>query len=309
MEFCARWDLSKMAETIEQKNALQLIEERFASYGIRGLAVVMRNLIAKYTTDQGIAESLVMAELRKTPEYERRFAGNIERAKKIKEDVDAGRQPRYGLLSEADYVKAEEDYRSILSNYTIPGFYDKPESYVNLIANNISPKEIQGRAMAAQQAASSANPEIKAQLKSMYGIGESNLTAYFLDPEIAKTALKPIAASNAATLAAAAQRSGLSLTQGDAERISGQLAPGATDFITSDALFQQTALTAGLATESVSGEKSTVGAEEVLTAAGGNVEAQAKLARERQKRQAEYQSASGMAETQKGVVGLQRANL
>jgi hypothetical protein len=298
-----------MAE-LAQKNALQMIQDRFASYGIQGLADAIRRLIAENTdADNNVSESLVVAGLRQTPEYQRRFAGNIERAKKIKEDVDAGRQPRYGLLSEAEYVKAEEDYRTILSDYTIPGFYDTPESYVNLIANNTSPKEVQGRAMAAQQAASSANPEIKAQLKALYGIEENNLTAYFLDPEVAKTALKPIAASNAATLAAAAQRGGLSLTQGDAERISGQLAPGATDVIAADALFQQTSLTAGLAQGSVSGEASTVGAEEVLTAAAGNVEAQAKLARERQRRQAEYQAASGMAETAKGVVGLQRANL
>ena len=165
-----------MADTLDAKNALQLIQDRFAQYGIGGLAEVIRRLIVDNTdADNNVSESLVIAGLRKEPEYQRRFAGNVERAKKIKEDVDAGRQPRYGLLSEADYVKAEEDYRSILSDYTIPGFYDKPESYVNLIANNISPKEIQGRAMAAQQAASSANPEIKAQLKTMYGIDENNL--------------------------------------------------------------------------------------------------------------------------------------
>lgn len=299
-----------MADTIDQKNALQLIQDRFANYGIQGLAEVIRRLIVANTdADNNVSESLVMAGLRQEPEYKRRFAGNIERAKKIKEDVDAGRQPRYGLLTEADYVRAEENYRTILSDYTIPGFYDTPESYVNIIANNLTPKEVQGRAMAAQQAASSANPEIKAQLKSMYGIDENNLAAYFLDPEVAKTALKPIAASNAATIAAAAQRSGLALTQGDAERIAGTLAPGATDVVAADTLFQQTSLTAGLTQGSVSGEASTVGTEEVLTAAGGNVEAQAKLARERQKRQAEYQAASGMAETQKGVVGLQRANL
>lgn len=297
-------------ETLAQKNALQLIQDRFASYGIQGLADALRRLIADNTdTDGNISESLVIAGLRDTPEYQRRFAGNIERKKKIAEDVAANRQPRYGLLSEADYVRAEDDYRSILSDYNIPGFYDTPDSYVNLIGNNITPKEVQGRAMAAQQAASSANPEIKAQLKALYGIDENNLAAYFLDPETARTALKPIAASNAATIAAAAQRSGLQLTQGDAERISGQLAPGATDFISADTLFQQTALTAGLTSGSVSGEASTVGTEDVLTAAAGNVEAQTKLSKEREKRLAEYQAASGMAETAKGVVGLQRANL
>ncbi len=297
-------------ETLAQKNALQLIQDRFASYGISGLADTLRKLIADYTDSDGnISESLVTAELRKSPAYEKRFAGNIERKKKIEADVAAGRQPKFGLLDEATYVKAEEDYRTILSDYTIPGFYDGPESFVNLIGNNISPKEVQARAASAQQAASSANPEIKAQLESMYGIKGNQLVAYFLDPEVAKTALKPVAAANAATLAAAAQRSGLALSQGDAERLAGTLAPGANDVVAADTLFQQTSLTAGLAQGSVSGEASTVGTEDVLTAAGGNVEAQAKLARERQKRQAEYQSASGMAETAKGVVGLQRANL
>jgi hypothetical protein len=299
-----------MAETLAQKNALQLIQDRFASYGISGLADTLRRLIADYTDSDGnISESLVTAELRKSDAYTKRFAGNIERKKKIEADVAAGRQPKFGLLDEATYIKAEEDYRSILSEYTIPGFYDTPESYVNLIGNNITPKEVQARAAAAQQAASSANPQIKAQLESMYGIKENQLAAYFLDPEKASTALKPVAAANAATLAAAAQRSGLALSQGDAERLSQTLAPGANDVVASDTLFQQTALTAGLAQGSVSGEASTVGAEDVITAAGGNVEAQAKLAKERQKRQAEYQAASGMAETQKGVVGLQRANL
>lgn len=299
-----------MADTLDQKNALQLIQDRFASYGIQGLAEVIRRLIAQNTdANNNVSDSLVMAGLRETPEYQRRFAGNIERKKKIEEDIAAGRQPRYGLLSEADYVRAEDDYRTALADYTIPGFYDKPESYVNLIANNISPKEVLARAAAAQQAASSANPEIKAQLKSMYGIEENQIASYFLDPEVAKTALKPIAAANAATLAAAAQRSGLALSQTDAERLAQNVAPGTNDVIAADTLFQQTALTAGLTQGSVSGEASTVGTEDVLTAAGGNVEAQAKLARERQKRQAEYQAASGMAETQKGVVGLQRANL
>jgi hypothetical protein len=296
--------------SMDQKDALQLITDRFASYGIVNLAPVLRKLIAKYTdADGNVSDSLVTAEFRATPEYEKRFAGNIERKKKIAEDVAAKRQPRYGLLSEADYVRAEGDYRTIFSDYNIPGFYDKPESYVNLISNAITPKEAQARAAAAQQAASSANPEIKAQLKALYGIKENQIAAYFLDPEAATTALKPVAAANAATLAAAAQSSGLTLSKANAERIAQKVAPGTTDVIAADTLFEQTSLTAGLTQGSVSGEKSIVGTEDILTAASGNTVAKAKLQKEREKRQAEYQGASGMAETQKGVVGLQRANL
>ena len=46
-----------------------------------------------------------------------------------------------------------------------------------------------------------------------------------------------------------------------------------------------------------------------MLAATGDAERQAKLQKEAEKRAAEYQGASGMATTQKGVVGLQRANL
>lgn len=298
-----------MAETLLQKNALQLIQERFASYGISGLADAVRKLIADNTdADGNISESLVVAGLRETPEYQRRFAGNIERKKLIEQDVAAGRQPRFGLLSEAEYVQAEQGYREVLKGYTLPGFYDTPESYTTLIANDISVKELNARAQAAQQAVSRANPEVKQQLKSLYGIEENQLTAYFLDPTKATTALSPIAASNAAALAAAAQRSNLSITKSEAEALSQRIAPGPTDVVVSDQLFQQTANIAGLAQESITGEKSTVTGADILAAAAGQAPEQQKLERERQRRLAEYQSASGMATTNQGVVGLQRAN-
>lgn len=298
-------------ETLAQKNALQLIQDRFASYGIQGLAEVVRKLIAQYTNANSneVSDSLVMAGIRATPEYMKRFAGNIERQKKIDEDIAAGRQPRFGRLSEADYVQAEKDYRTVLSEYNIPGFYDTPDSYINLIGNDISPKEVQARAMSAQQAASRANPEIRQQLKAMYGIEENQIAAYFLDPEQATTVLKPVAAANAATLAAAAQRSGLGLSQADAERISQNLAPGTTDTIAADVLFQQTSLTAGLAGTSVSGEQSIIGTEDVLTAAAGDTTSQDRLRKEREKRLATTRASSGMGETAKGVVGLQSANI
>lgn len=296
-------------ETLAQKNALQLIQDRFAGYGIQGLADALRKLIADNTDAEGnISESLVVAGLRATPEYQKRFAGNIERKKLIEQDIANNKQPRFGLLSEAEYVQAEEGYRQVLKDYTLPGFYDGPESYVNLIANDISVKELGARAQAAQQAASAANPEIKQQLKSLYGIEENQLTAYFLDPAKATAALTPVATANAAALAAAAQRGGMSLTKQEAEQIAQRVAPGPTDVISSDKLFQETANIVGLTEESVSGEKSTVGAAQIVGAAAGQVEDQKAVEKERQRRLASTQAASGMATTEKGVVGLQRAN-
>ena len=299
-----------MAEqSLAQKNALQLIQDRLAGYGISGLADVIRKLIADNTDANGnISESLVMSGLRATPEYERRFAGNILRKKLIEQDVAAGRQPRFGLLSEAEYVQAEEGYREVLKGYTLPGFYDTPDSYTNLIAGDISVKELGARAQAAQQAVSRANPEVKQQLKALYGIEENQLTAYFLDPAMATTALTPIAASNAATLAAAAQRGGMMISKTEAEQLAERIAPGPTEVISADQLFQQTSTVMGLAEADVTGEKSTLTATQALGAAAGLTEDRRAAEKERQRRLASTQAASGMASTEKGVVGLQRAN-
>lgn len=298
-----------MAESLAQKSALQLIQDRFASYGISGLADAVRKLIADNTDAGGnISESLVMSGLRQTPEYQRRFAGNIERKKLIEQDVAAGRQPRFGLLSEAEYVQAEQGYRQVLRDFTIPGFYDTPDSYTSLIANDISVKELTARAQAAQQAVSRANPEVKQQLKSLYGIEENQLTAYFLDPTKAITALSPIAASNAAVLSAAAQRSGMQLSQTEAESLAERVAPSPNEVISAEQLFQQTPAVMGLAETDVTGEKSTITATQALGAAAGLAEDRRAAEKERQRRLASTQAASGMATTEKGVVGLQRAN-
>jgi hypothetical protein len=168
---------------------------------------------------------------------------------------------------------------------------------------------VAARASIAQQAASQANPEIKQQLQSLYGIGENQVAAFFLDPELGKEAIDTVAAGNAAILAASAARSGLTLSRSQAEALAQRAAPTNEQAIIADVVFGETSRTAGLAATGVSGEMASVNAEDVVLASTGNAEAQAKLEKERLKRQSEYQSASGMAETQKGVVGLQRANL
>lgn len=299
-----------MADTLEQKDALQLITERFASYGISNLAKTVHDLVVKYTDAEGkVFTSLVTSELRKTPEYTKRFSGNLTRKALIEQDIAAGKQPRFGILSEADYITAENNYRDVLRDYTIPGFYDTNEDMAKLIGNDLSVKEVQARAESAQQAASSANPEIKAQLKAMYGIEDNQIAAFFLDPEAAKTALKPVAAANAAALSAAAQRGGLSLTKQEAEKLATQVAPNPTDVVNANQIFQDTQTTASLAEASVSGVQSTVGATDIVGAAANQAQSVEAVKKEKQRRQAEYQAASGMAETQTGVVGLQRANL
>ena len=299
--------------SIAQKNAKQLLADTFAAYGLTDQAFIdaIQNTILDNTDKDGnIATSTAAAQIRQTDVYKARFAGNEMRKKAVQDAMARGEMPTMSELSEAKYIELEDSYREVLKKANVPAqFYSNTTYLAKMIGNDLSTGEVAARASLAKQAASQANPEIKQQLQSLYGISENQVAAFFLDPELGKETIDTVAAGNAAILAASAARSGLTLSKTQAEALAQRAAPTNEQAVISETVFAETARTAGLSQASVSGEQATVNAEDVILASTGNLESQAKLEKERQKRLAGYQSASGMAETQKGVVGLQRANL
>lgn len=302
-----------MAISVAQKNALELLKERFAAYGLGGADFVeaIRQSILDNTDAEGnIAQASAAAAVRATPAYQARFSGNLARRTAIQADIAAGKTPALSELSEASYIQAEDNYREVLRKQGVPEvFYNDTKYLGKLIGNDLSVDEVNSRASLAKQAAQQVNPEIKQQLQSLYGVSENQIAGFFLDPSLGQQNINAVAAGNAAIVSAAAKRSGLSLSREQSESLAQTISPENQSAINATALFGQTSLKAGLAIGDVSGVQSDVNAEDVILAATGDVERQAKLERERQKRGAEYQAASGMAETAKGVVGLQRANL
>lgn len=299
--------------TIAQKNAKQLLADTFAAYGLSDQAfidAIQKAILDNTDKDGNIAQATAAAQIRQTDPYKIRFSGNELRKKAIQDSMARGEMPTMSELSEAKYIELEDSYKEVLKKANVPPqFYSSTTYLAKMIGNDLSTGEVAARASIAQQAASQANPEIKQQLQSLYGIGENQVTAFFLDPELGKETINTVAAGNAAILAASAARSGLSLSKTQAEALAQRVAPTNEQAIIADVVFGETAKTAGLAETGVSGEMAGVNAEDVILASTGNAESQAKLEKERLKRSAEYQAASGMAETQKGVVGLQRANL
>jgi hypothetical protein len=299
--------------TFTQKNAKQLLIDTFAAYGLNDQAFVdaiQQAILDNTDKDGNVSQATATAQIRNTDAYALRFAGNQMRKTAIQEAMARGEIPTMFELSEAKYIEMEDSYREVLKKANVPPqFYSSTTYLAKMIGNDLSTGEVAARASIAQQAASQANPEIKQQLQSLYGVGENQVAAFFLDPELGRETIDTVAAGNAAILAASAARSGLTLSKTQAEALAQRVAPTNEQAIVADVVFGETARTAGLAATGVSGEMASVNAEDVILASTGNAEAQAKLDKERLKRQSEYQAASGMAETQKGVVGLQRANL
>lgn len=302
-----------MAITISQKNALELLRERFAQYGLGGDEFVnaIRQSILDNTDSEGnIAQASATSAIRATPAYQARFSGNLARRTAIQADIASGKTPAMSELSESSYIQAEDNYREVLRKQGVPEiFYNNTKYLGNLIGNDLSVDEVNSRASLAKQAAQQVNPEIRQQLQSLYGVSENQITGFFLDPALGQQNINAVAAGNAAIVSAAARRGGLSLSKEQSERLAQTISPENQSAIDATKIFGQTSLVSGLATESISGEKSTIDAEDVILAATGDVERQTKLIKEKDRRQAEYQAKSGMAETAKGVIGLQRANI
>jgi hypothetical protein len=175
----------------DNRDAYLALKSLFGQYGLGSLAGKIYDFVK-----QGYGADTIGLLLQDTKEYKTRFAANEARAK-------AG----LPVLNPADYLSTESAYRQILSSAGLPkGFYDNPADFQNWIAGDVSPTEIKDRVDLATAATGQANPQYKQALYQMYGINESDLTAYFLDRKTAEPILKKQAAAGA--IGAAALRRG-----------------------------------------------------------------------------------------------------
>lgn len=184
----------------ENRDAFMALQTIFNSYGLGSLAGRIYDFVK-----QGYGADTIAMLLQDTPEYKTRFSGN-----------EARRKAGLAVLSPADYLSTEAAYRQVLSSAGLPkGFYDNPADFTKWIADDVSPTEIKSRVDLATAATSQANPEYKDALFRMYGINESDLTAYFLDRKRAEPILKKQAAAGA--IGAAALRRGFAANTLDLE--------------------------------------------------------------------------------------------
>lgn len=182
------------------RDAYLALQSLFNGFGLGSLAPKIFDF-----AKQGYGADVISLLLADTPEYKERFAGNEARKK-------AG----LPVLSPAEYLSTEKSYRQIMQDAGLPkGFYDSPTDFTKWIAGDVSPNEIKGRVDLAVAQSGSANNSTKQALDMLYGVDESHVTAYFLDPTRALPLLQKQAA--AATFGAEALKRNLALDRQDLE--------------------------------------------------------------------------------------------
>lgn len=192
-----------VAKERERQSIIAVLQDRFAKYGLSGLANKIKDLAI-----DGATEATITLGLQATDEYKQRFNANEIRMKN-----------GLSVLQPGDYLNLEDGYRQVLRSYGLKAFDN--DAYVQqFIANDVSAAELSNRVVTAVQRVQNADPAVSKQLRDFYGIGSQDLVAYVLDPQQQFQKIeRQVAASE---IGVAAGRQGLTVGVGVAEQLAAQ---------------------------------------------------------------------------------------
>jgi len=223
-------------------------------------------------------------QLRESEAFKRRFAANDARL--------AAKKPAYSVTQ---YLQLESAYQQALNVTGMPkDFYDTYNDFQTFIANDISPEEIQFRIQQGFEAVKNADPTVVNELKTLYGLDDSTLAAYFIDPTRTKeTVLK---SARAAEIAAQARKqAGIGLTATQAEEL---VQAGVTEQQAQSAFGDVRALQE--LTQPLMGEEGLTQQELIQGVTGTNAAAAQRVARTARRRRATFEAGG---QTALGTVG------
>ncbi len=196
------------ASQAQRQSAYDLLFEQFSQYGLSDLVEPLKNLITS-----GASPAEFTIQLRESEPYKKRFAANEQR-----------RLKGLRVLDEATYLAEEDGYQNLMREYGLPNTYytkdatGRQPGFEQLLANDVSAKELDDRLFAAQERVIRGAPQIAQLLKEFYPeITNGDILAYALDP---KNALKDIQSKvTAAEIGAVQKGEGLQATKTGAENL------------------------------------------------------------------------------------------
>lgn len=157
-----------MADPTQPTSAADLLRETLTEWGLASLLPHLQDYLTK-----GYDSTTINLYLQDTPEWKQRFSGNELR-----------KQKGLSVLSPADYIATEEQYRNVMQSYGLPqGFYDQHSDFANFIGNDVSPTEISQRAKVAYDQYLNVPTDHRDLWNQYFGPGDA--IAGILDPDVA----------------------------------------------------------------------------------------------------------------------------
>jgi hypothetical protein len=199
----------KMQDEKARKDAFEILKDVFASYGLESLS----DEIAGYMRE-GLGTGEATLKLKKSKAYTDRFKGNELR-------LASG----FNVINEAEYLDLENSYSQTLKAYGIQDYFGvgvtpaqrltRQQAMAEVIGKDISAVEFKDRVSTSVDRVKMADPATKKAFQDFYGVGETELVKYFLDPVKSLVSLKEKA--TAAEIGGAAIGQGLPATMTSAE--------------------------------------------------------------------------------------------
>lgn len=142
-------------------------------FGLEGLFADADAIIQQQGPGVLTNQDVFISYLRDNPVYKQRFSGNDER-----------RQRGLPELSPSQYVEYERNYRDTLRANGMPlGFYDSQQDLANFIGRDIGIPELNNRIQQGYRRVMNAEPGVVEELKTLYGLNNGEIAAFFLDDQ------------------------------------------------------------------------------------------------------------------------------
>jgi len=271
-------------------DARVLLSSKLKDYGLDSLTPFVYQLIGEEKLTNTSDDAFVSL-IKDQPEYKTRFSGNAARVKS-----------GYTELMPSTYLKLEQSFKDTLKSNGLPeNFYDQNSDFTKWIEGDVSPSEIQQRIELGYNAVANADPEVKRQMKELYGVSDADLAAYFLDPTSAKPIIetkKIIRQAQAANIAArAVEQGGVSLASEEAKTLYEDLASRGFSPAEIMAAFQDVGKLGELKT-TLSGETALSQQDIIKAEFGIDTGSTLELEKRRRRRVAEFAGGGGFARTQ-----------
>ena len=272
-------------DAARQRDARARIGSVLAEYGLESMADwVWQQIVA------GKSDAEVLQDLRNTPEFKQRFPAIEERRKK-----------GLNAISPGEYVTYERQARQLMRAAGLPeGFYDSNDDFTRYIAGDMSLAELNDRIGLARRAQFEVDAQTRQTLQRDYGIGEGELTAWFLDDKVAQPLLEK--RFTAGQLGAAASRSGFGITTREENEGLAEIGVTAGEaqegFGTLAGMRELTRGLPGQREEDISRE------DQLGAVFRSDANARSKIENRRSKRQATFRGGGGFASDRDGVSGL-----
>jgi hypothetical protein len=193
-------------------SAKAILQSGLAQYGLEGVYDALWTKYVRGEIDTTNSDAFIYS-LKDEPAYKQRFAANeIRKSRGLPE------------LLPSTYLSMEQEYKNVLSFNGLPkDFYSDQSQLEKLLGGDVAVNELNNRLRDAYRVVKDAPIDVTEKLKTMYGLTDGDILAYFLDPEQARKSMSSadykIQAQAALTAAKAERQAGLQLGTPFAEKV------------------------------------------------------------------------------------------